>query len=349
MIKINDLHVKGIKEIVSPLQLKEMLPADEKVLKLVSESRKTISNIINGRDKRFLIVVGPCSIHDPSSAAEYAKRLAGLQEKIKGTIYLVMRAYFEKPRTALGWRGLIIDPELDGSYRIEKGLKTARKILIDILKKGLPTATEMLDPIIPQYIADLISWSAIGARTTESQIHRELASGLSMPVGFKNSTDGSLDSAVNAQISSKSGHSFIGIDQVGRTCIVSTKGNPDTHIILRGGKNGPNYYEENIEDAENILKENGLVPALLIDCSHANSSKKHERQARVFQATVSHKLQEYRSLIGAMLESNLFEGAQCIPENKKDLKYGVSITDECIGWEETEKMIHEADQKLRRV
>lgn len=346
MIKTNDIHISGFTPIITPEKLKEQFSADNSVLKLVNESRQIISNIIRKKDKRLLVVTGPCSIHDPKAALEYAERLKELAKKVGSTMYLTMRVYFEKPRTTLGWRGLIIDPDLDGSYKIEAGLKQARKILINILKTGLSASSEMLDPIIPQYIADLISWSAIGARTTESQIHRELASGLSMPVGFKNGMDGSLEAAINAQISSSSSHSFIGIDQTGQTSIVTTEGNKDAHIILRGGKNGPNYYDECVEEAEEEMKANKLEPALVIDCSHGNSGKKHLRQERVFNAVIRQKLEERESIVGLMLESNLFEGNQKINSDLDKLMYGVSITDECISWENTEKLLLDAHEKL---
>lgn len=348
-IQNNDLHIAEIKPIISPEALKRELPGNDRISMLVSESRKIISDIIAGKDKRLLLITGPCSIHDIGAAREYALRLRKLQEEVLSQIFIVMRMYFEKPRTALGWRGLIIDPDIDGSYNIEKGIRISRKILIDVLDMGLPTATELLDPIIPQYIADLVSWSAIGARTTESQIHRELASGLSMPVGFKNGTDGMLDSAINAQISSKTPHSFIGIDQKGRTCIVTTKGNNDTHVILRGGKNGPNYYEECVEDAEKELRSRKLEPAIMIDCSHANSGKSYLKQDRVFRSVIRYRKENYSSIIGAMLESNLLPGSQPIDQNIKALKYGVSITDECIGWDKTEEIIKYAYTVLREL
>jgi 3-deoxy-7-phosphoheptulonate synthase len=307
-----------------------------------------IGRIIKKEDPRVLAIVGPCSIHDPVAALDYARRLAELRKKILDKVYLVMRVYFEKPRTVLGWRGLIFDPGLDGSADIPRGLREARRLLLTINEMGLPAGSEILDPIVPQYITDLLAWASIGARTTESQTHREMASGLSMPVGFKNGTDGSLESALNAMTSSLNPHSFIGIDQEGMTSILRTKGNDMIHLILRGGKMGPNYYEENVERAEEMLKRAGLPEAIVVDCSHMNSGKNHSRQARVFHAFLNQRSRGRKSLIGFMLESNLFEGNQEIPKDLSNLKYGVSITDACIGWEETEKLLLEAYRGLEK-
>lgn len=312
----------------------------------VVEGRKVIGRIIRKEDPRVLAIVGPCSIHDPVAALDYARRLAELRKKVLDKVYVVMRVYFEKPRTVLGWRGLIFDPGLDGSADIPRGLREARRLLLTINELGLPAGSEILDPIVPQYITDLLSWASIGARTTESQTHREMASGLSMPVGFKNGTDGSLESAINAMTSSLNPHSFIGIDQEGMTSILRTRGNDTIHLILRGGKMGPNYYEENVERAEEMLKRSGLPEAIVVDCSHMNSGKNHMRQARVFHAFLNQRTRGRKSLIGFMLESNLFEGNQEIPKDLSNLKYGVSITDACIGWEETEKLLLEAYRGL---
>jgi len=260
-----------------------------------------------------------------------------------------MRVYFEKPRTTLGWRGLIVDPDMDGSYDIARGLEIARKTLIRIAEIGLPTGSEMLDPYVPQYIGDLVSWAAIGARTTESQTHRNLASGLSMPVGFKNGTSGSLELAINAMQSAIHPASFIGIDQQGNTCVLSTTGNDVCHMILRGGRSGPNYHEEHIEEAEQLMKEAGLTPSLVVDCSHANSGKKSPRQSRVLRSIIDQSVHGQKVISGFMLESNLFEGKQEIPAVLKDLKYGVSVTDECIGWEETAKIVLQAYRSLSKV
>jgi 3-deoxy-7-phosphoheptulonate synthase len=313
----------------------------------VVEGRKSLQNILSGTDKRMLAVVGPCSIHDREAAVEYAEKLRELAERVKDTLRIVMRVYFEKPRTTIGWRGMITDPDLDGSYNIEKGLKRARELLLTINEMGLPTGSEMLDPIVPQYISDLVAWAAIGARTTESQTHREMASGLSMPVGFKNGTSGNLQLALDAMSSSVHPHSFIGIDQEGRTCVVHTKGNEYVHIILRGGRSGPNYYEENVEDAEELLKNTGLNPAVMIDCSHANSGKNHEKQSRVLRSVREQRRRGNRSIIGFMMESNLAAGNQAIPKDLKDLEYGCSVTDQCIGWEETERLIEETSDVLK--
>jgi len=319
----------------------------EKANTTVIEGRRSLQNILSGTDKRMIAVVGPCSIHDQEAAVEYAKRLRGLAERVKDTLRIVMRVYFEKPRTTIGWRGMITDPDLDGSYNIEKGMKRARELLLTINEMGLPTGSEMLDPIVPQYISDLVAWAAIGARTTESQTHREMASGLSMPVGFKNGTSGNLQLALDAMSSSVHPHSFIGIDQEGRTCVVHTKGNEYVHIILRGGRSGPNYYEENVEDAEELLKNTELNPAIMIDCSHANSGKNHEKQSRVLRSVREQRRRGRRSIIGFMMESNLAAKNQAIPKDLKDLEYGCSVTDKCIGWEETERLIEETCDVLK--
>lgn len=342
MINTNDLRIVSSVPLVPPSQLKRELPMTEDANRTVVEGREVIGRIIRKEDPRVLAIVGPCSIHDPVAALDYARRLAELRKKVLDKVYVVMRVYFEKPRTVLGWRGLIFDPGLDGSADIPRGLREARRLLLTINELGLPAGSEILDPIVPQYITDLLSWASIGARTTESQTHREMASGLSMPVGFKNGTDGSLESAINAMTSSLNPHSFIGIDQEGMTSILRTRGNDTIHLILRGGKMGPNYYEENVERAEEMLKRSGLPEAIVVDCSHMNSGKNHMRQARVFHAFLNQRTRGRKSLIGFMLESNLFEGNQEIPKDLSNLKYGVSITDACIGWEETEKLLLEA-------
>ncbi len=333
-----NIHITNIESAITPAELKAEYPITEKASETVYESRRIINDILSGKDQRILAILGPCSIHNPDSALDYAERLMLLKELYAEKIYIVMRVYFEKPRTTIGWRGLIIDPDLDGSYNINNGLRAARKLLIQITDMGLPTASEMLDPIIPQFISDLISWAAVGARTTESQTHRNMVSGLSMPVGFKNGTDGSIQTAVDALQSAMNPHSFLGIDEDGRICILHTSGNPSLHLILRGGKHGPNYYEEYVEEAEELMKKTGLDPALLIDCSHANSSKKPDKQMRVLRSIMDQRRRHER-IRGFMLESNLFEGNQPIPKNISDLKYGVSITDGCVGWEATEEMM----------
>lgn len=339
MKQTNDLHIIQIKPLISPAELKEEFPMTEESNKTVVESRNTIIDILEKRDNRLLAIVGPCSIHDPCAAMEYANRLNKIKNKIKQKIFVIMRVYFEKPRTTIGWKGLITDPYLDGTYDIARGLKTVRKLLLDITAMGVPCGSEMLDPIVPQYIADLVSWAAIGARTTESQTHREMASGLSMPIGFKNGTSGNLNLAVDAMKSARHPHSFIGIDQDGKTSIFKTTGNKISHIILRGGRSGPNYYEEIVEKAEKLILQIGVQPVIVIDCSHANSGKQYYRQNRVLQSILDQRKRGRDSIIGFMLESNLKEGSQKIPDDPKDLVYGKSITDECVGFKETEAML----------
>lgn len=345
---IYNVNIESQLPLVSPINLKTELPVDDNLATAIVGFREEIIRILNHDDDRLLVISGPCSIHDPDAALDYATRLNGLREKYSDSMNIVMRVYFEKPRTSLGWRGLIVDPHLDGSYNIHEGLKEARRLLIEIGKIGLPAGTEVLDPIIPQYIADLISWSAIGARTTESQTHREISSGLSMPVGFKNGTDGDLSKAANAVQSAQHGHSFIGIDQDGQTCIFKTHGNRSGHMIMRGGSHGPNYYEEDIEKAEELLSDIGIKPSIVIDCSHANSGKRHDRQARVFRAALDLRVRGHDSVRGIMLESNIAPGKQEISQNLSSLKYGLSITDSCIGWEETEELITRAAHELTR-
>ncbi len=347
--QINDLHIRSTVPLISPGELKKDYPLSPESADTVIESRELIKDVLNGRDDRILAIVGPCSIHDPESALEYAQKLKKLADQIKDQIYLVMRVYFEKPRTTIGWRGLILDPYLDGSYDIARGLKIARDILLKITGMGLATGSEMLDPIVPQYIDDLVSWAAIGARTTESQTHRNLAGGLSMPVGFKNGTGGNLEPAINAMQSAMNPSSFIGIDQDGNTCILHTTGNDDCHLILRGGSNGPNYHEEDVEEAAMLLSQKKLPASVFIDCSHANSGKRHVRQRRVLRSVIDQKLRGQKVIKGVMIESNLFEGCQDISDNSDGLEYGVSITDECVGWEETEDMLLQAAQRLKEM
>ncbi|MDF1567416.1 MAG: 3-deoxy-7-phosphoheptulonate synthase [Spirochaetaceae bacterium] len=339
---IYNVNIESQLPLLSPSVLKNALPVDDELALSIVSYRDEVIKILNHDDDRFLIIVGPCSIHDPDAAMEYARRLSKLRDRYAESLCIVMRVYFEKPRTSLGWRGLIIDPYMDGTYNIHEGLREARRLLIEINRLGLPAGTEVLDPIIPQYIADLISWSAIGARTTESQTHREISSGLSMAVGFKNGTDGNLTKAANAVQSAQHGHSFIGIDQDGRTCIFNSRGNRTGHIIMRGGSGGPNYYEEDIEKAEDLLSDIGVKPSVIVDCSHANSGKKHSRQSRVFRSVLDLRNHGRNSLRGVMLESNLMEGRQDLTGNLSTLKYGQSITDACIGWDETEDLISRA-------
>lgn len=338
---VENIRVRQVKRLVTPARIKIELPIAEANLRTVVEGRETVKAILNGQDKRLLVVVGPCSIHDPKAAMDYARRLKALAEKVAGHFYLVMRVYFEKPRTTVGWKGLINDPFLDDSCDLDEGLHRARKLLLDLTALGLPAATEFLDPIVPQHIADLISWTAIGARTTESQTHREMASGLSMPVGFKNGTDGSVQTAIDAMKSCQSPHSFMGIDQDGMTSVIKTIGNPDCHIVLRGGRRGPNYDAEHTAEAAEKMKSAGLRPALMVDCSHANSNKKPSKQPSVFHEILRQRQGANSPIIGAMLESFLGEGNQSLPEDLSQLRYGVSITDGCLSWEATEQLLLE--------
>jgi 3-deoxy-7-phosphoheptulonate synthase len=339
MYRTQDLHVKEIVRLLTPREMKAQLPTTDAANATVARSRERIIRILRQEDPRLLVVVGPCSIHDEKGALEYATRLNALRQEFASRLEIVMRVYFEKPRTTIGWKGLINDPHLDGSQDIETGLKIARRLLLDITGLGLPTATEFLDPIVPQYTADLVTWAAIGARTTESQTHREMASGLSMPVGLKNSTDGSLQTAIDAMGATRHPHSFLGIDQDGVTSVVRTTGNPHVHIVLRGGRAKTNYDAESIRAAEEKLKAEKLPPVLMVDCSHANSSKQFAKQEDVWRSVIQQRVEGSRPLIGLMVESNLHEGNQPIPTNLKDLRYGVSLTDSCIGWETTERML----------
>jgi 3-deoxy-7-phosphoheptulonate synthase len=339
MYRTQDLHVKEIVRLSTPRELKAQTPSREAVNATVARSRERVIRILRQEDPRLLVVIGPCSIHDEKSALEYAEKLNVLRKEFADRMEIVMRVYFEKPRTTIGWKGLINDPHLDGSQDIETGLKIARRLLLEITGMGLPAATEFLDPIVPQYIADLITWAAIGARTTESQTHREMASGLSMPVGLKNSTDGSLQIAIDAMGATRHAHSFLGINENGETSIVRTSGNPHAHVVLRGGRAKTNYDAESIRAAEEKLISENLPPVLMVDCSHANSEKQHAKQEDVWRSVIQQRVEGTKSLIGLMVESNLFEGSQPIPKNLKDLRYGVSITDSCIGWETTERIL----------
>jgi 3-deoxy-7-phosphoheptulonate synthase len=314
----------------------------------VVAGRDAVTRILQRRGSRFLVVVGPCSIHDPKGALEYATKLNALRKELEDQLCIVMRVYFEKPRTTIGWKGLINDPHLDGTYDIEAGLKQARKLLLQIAEMGLPAATEFLDSITPQYIAELVTWAAIGARTTESQTHREMSSGLSMPVGFKNGTDGSLQTALDAMYASRTPHSFLGIDQDGITSIIRTTGNDVGHIVLRGGRLRTNYDAESLREAETRLKDAGLPEVLMVDCSHANSGKQHARQEDVWRSLIEQRLAGNTALIGAMVESNLFEGNQPIPKSVSELRYGVSITDSCLGWEATERLLRHGHAALTK-
>src|SRR3989454_680551 len=334
-----NLHVKEIVRLLPPRALKDEFPMTERANQTVVEGREIVKRILRGDDPRLLVIVGPCSIHDVDGALEYAQKLNRLREELANQLCVVMRVYFEKPRTTIGWKGLINDPHLDGSYDIDTGLKKARRLLLQITGMGLPAATEFLDPIVPQYIADFVSWAAIGARTTESQTHREMASGLSIPVGFKNSTDGSLQVAIDAMTSARTPHNFLGIDQDGVTSIIRTTGNPDGHIVLRGGRLQTNYDRESIAAATAALTKASLPPVLMVDCSHANSGKQHARQQEVWRSVIQQRATGTRSLIGVMLESYLFEGNQPFPNRPDEARYGVSVTDPCLGWEATERML----------
>ena len=337
-----NLNVAGTTPLVSPSELEAEHPATLASNRAVVEGRDAIRAILRGDDPRLLVVAGPCSIHDPDAAIEYAGRLAELKHRYADRLYIVMRVYFEKPRTTVGWKGLINDPHLDGSFDIGQGLVRARRLLLAITEMGLAAGTEMLDPITPQYIDDLVSWASIGARTTESQTHRQMASGLSMPVGYKNSTTGDLQVAIDAMQSARSPHHFLGIDESGRNCIVATRGNADGHLILRGGRGKPNYHPDNVADAAKRLADASLPPRLMIDCSHANSDKKHERQENVWRSILEQRSAGPGPIVGAMLESNLHEGRQDIPADKARLRYGVSVTDACIGWDKTAELLAQA-------
>ncbi|MGD1874653.1 MAG: 3-deoxy-7-phosphoheptulonate synthase [Mastigocoleus sp.] len=344
--KLFDANIQNYHVLLTPQEVKSKLPLTKLAEENVIKSRKEIQNILDFQDHRKFIVIGPCSIHDAKIALEYSKRLKQLQEQVKDKLLLVMRVYFEKPRTTVGWKGLINDPDIDDSFQIEKGILTARSLLLKIAELGLPAGTEALDPIIPQYISELISWSAIGARTTESQTHREMSSGISMPVGLKNGTDGNIQVALNALHSVNNPHHFLGLNQQGQVSIVQTKGNNYGHIILRGGGGKPNYESSYVKSTEERLKKANLPPRIVIDCSHGNSNKDYKLQAGVLDNVVQQIVDGNSSIVGMMLESNLHEGNQKIPKDLKNLKYGISVTDACIGWEETEEIILAAHQKL---
>lgn len=341
MQRTSDINVVETRELPAPAQLLEELPKTAAQSDFITRVRQDIHRVIFTEDKRFLLVIGPCSIHDLEAGRDYARRLAALAAEVSDRILIVMRVYFEKPRTTVGWKGLIMDPQLDGSYDIETGLRTARRFLREVLDLGLPTATELLDPITPQYIADLICWSAVGARTTESQTHRQMASGLSMPLGFKNGTDGTLGAAINAIKAASQPQTFMGVSVDGRASAIATRGNPNCHIVLRGGSKGPNYSPAHISETEKTLEKAGLLPSILVDCSHANSAKKPELQPEVLSEVINQITAGNSSIIGAMVESNLAAGNQAFPQPKPDLRYGVSITDGCIDWSTTEQLIRD--------
>jgi len=344
MIRVSDVHVIANTALPSPKELSTEIPRREADAGFVLDARAQIARILSGEDDRFLAIVGPCSIHDLKGGREYAERLAKLAEEVRERVLVVMRVYFEKPRTTVGWKGLIMDPHLDGTNDIPTGFRLARTFLREVLSLGLPTATEMLDPITPQYIADLTCWSAIGARTTESQTHRQMASGLSTPVGFKNTTSGAVGPAINAIKAAMQPQTFLGIREDGRASVVVTEGNPDCHVILRGGENGPNYGAAPVAEALDLLRRNGLPPVVMIDASHANCSKDYRKMPAVFREILQQRRDGTRGIIGAMLESNLVAGAQAMPESPDALTYGQSITDPCIDWATTEELVREAAQ-----
>ncbi len=342
---LNNVHIQSERVLMTPVELKERVPVSEEALAFVAASRQTIADIVQQRDPRLLVICGPCSIHDMDAAKEYATRLKALHDAYSDRLFIVMRVYFEKPRTTVGWKGFINDPNLDGTFDIELGLTRARELLTWLTELRLPLATEALDPISPQYLADLFSWSAIGARTTESQTHREMASGLSMPVGFKNGTDGNLDTAINALKSAAASHAFMGINQQGQVALLQTQGNPDGHVILRGGKH-PNYDSVNVALAEQALQKAHLPARLVVDCSHGNSSKNHDLQPLVAQ-NVLHQIQDgNQSIIGIMLESNLGAGNQSSEQPRSQMRYGVSITDACIDWDTTATLLARCHSEL---
>ena len=346
MRKVSDLNVASNIPLPAPALMLYEIPRSEAQEEFVADARQTIRNIIHRQDPRFLLIVGPCSIHDTQAGRDYATRLRGLIDRVQAKIFPVMRCYFEKPRTSVGWKGLIMDPHLDGSHDIPNGLRIARRFLRDVIDLGVPTATELLDPMTPQYIADLICWSAIGARTTESQTHRQLASGLSMPLGFKNATPGTIRPAVNAIKAAREPQTFLGISGDGVASAVSTTGNPNCHIVLRGGDSGPNYSAEHVAGAERQLEQARLEKAILIDCSHGNSGKDASRQPEVLRYVANLRAQGVTSIFGAMLESNLLAGSQPFPQSLDSLVYGQSITDACIDWATTERLVLEMAETL---
>jgi len=346
MAFIENTRVVSIDRLTTPAELKADLPLGEAAAATVARGRETVRALLTGEDRRMLVIAGPCSIHDAAGALEYAGRLKGLSDELGERLLIVMRAYFEKPRTTVGWKGLINDPCLNGTCDVPAGLRRARELLLAIADLGLPAGTEMLDPIVPQYLSDLVSWASIGARTTESQTHREMASGLSMPVGFKNSTDGNPRAAIDAMVSARGAHHFLGIDARGHSSVVNTTGNPDCHIILRGGANCPNYGPVTVMQTEELMRRAGLPERIVVDCSHANSGKRHELQGHVLRDVLEQRLRGNRSILGVMLESNLHPGNQPLAGGPEGLAYGVSITDACIGWDTTEALLREAHARL---
>lgn len=342
-----DLRIDGIRPLIPPAILTEQLPLAEEEMASVSRAREEVARILAGEDDRLMVVVGPCSVHDPSAALDYANRLKGLKEELAEDLRIVMRVYFEKPRTTVGWKGLINDPHLDDSFDVNEGLRLARELLIELAEMRMPAGTEFLDPISPQFFADALTWAAIGARTTESQVHRQLASGLSMPVGFKNGTGGGVQIAIDAVGSATRPHSFLGVTEQGLAGIVATKGNPDCHVILRGGNNGPNYHAEDVRNTLDALANAGLPPRLMIDASHANSGKDYRNQPTVARDVAGQISKGERGIVGLMLESFLVDGAQKL-EDPSDLIHGQSITDSCMGWEMTAPVLRELAETVRK-
>jgi 3-deoxy-7-phosphoheptulonate synthase len=347
--KVNDLNIQSQTVLITPRALKKKLPLSKTARETVANGHQVIRDILARKDPRLFVVIGPCSIHDPTAALEYAARLRQLASAVEESLYLVLRVYFEKPRTTVGWKGLINDPYMDDSFKVEDGLYIARKLLLDVADIGLPAATEALDPTTPQYLQDLITWSAIGARTAESQTHREMSSGLSSPVGFKNGTDGSLDVAVNAMLSVRHPHRFLGIDPDGRVALTTTRGNPDAHVVLRGGGGKPNYDSVSVALAEKALENACVSTNIMVDCAHANSNKDPRLQPLVMENVGNQIVEGNTSILGLMVESHLKGGNQAIPENLDELEYGVSVTDGCVDWETTERAIHSLADRVRDV
>ncbi len=346
---VDNLNVAAQEVLITPDQLKSALPMSAEARETIANSRQVIRNILDRKDHRMFVVVGPCSIHDIDAAHDYARRLKKLADEVGDTLFIVMRVYFEKPRTTVGWKGLINDPHMNDTFKIQEGLHIGRKLLLDITEMGLPTSTEALDPISPQYLQDCITWSAIGARTTESQTHREMASGLSSAVGFKNGTDGGLAVAINALKSVSEPHRFLGIDSRGQVAVITTTGNKYAHVVLRGGSNGPNYDSVHIALCEQELQKAKLQPNIMVDCSHANSNKQPELQPLVIENVTNQVIEGNKSIVGLMVESNLFAGNQSIPEDLSKLQYGVSVTDGCIAWDATENSLRTMREKLKDV
>jgi 3-deoxy-7-phosphoheptulonate synthase len=344
--KVQNVRVQSITPLGPPLEYWRRYPSTDAIKRLVAGHRLDMERIIDGEDERMLMIVGPCSIHDPEAGLEYARRLAGLAEYVKGRILIAMRVYFEKPRTTVGWKGFINDPNLNGSYDVKTGMAKAREFLLDVCQVGLPVATEFLEPFTPQYLGDLVAWGAIGARTTESQIHRLIASGLSMPIGFKNGTGGTVEIAVDGIVAARSEHVFLGIDENGIASIVKTTGNPAGHLVLRGGKTGPNYDAKSVASAQRLLEECALKPNLIVDCSHGNSIKDHRRQPMVFKDVTEQRVSGNKGVVGLMLESHLHEGNQTLGDDPSMLEYGVSITDACIDWGQTDGLVRRAYAQL---